>query len=688
MNCPRSVSRSAGLWSTTRNLFLGSLVCLSLSVGVGCTTTTEQKVVKPRFPQIAPDANLPEFMQGTVQERAVLGNTEPYNVSNYGLVGQLRGTGDTTASNVVRQYMVKEMARRGFGDSLVPGFGSVNPGDVLRDSNYAIARVDAFIPPGARKDSFIDATVTCLPNNRTTSLARGMLFETDLKDGGADVDNPAGAVNAFVRVKGAIVVNPAYVLENPETASPQAKASLRNGTVMFNARVMRDRPLTLQLRTPQYSMSRALEKLIDYRFQDDSVAKAQNDGIIDLYVPHGYHGDWQRFGELVRHLYVRTDADFNSRKARQLAEAAVQPGARLEDISYCWEGIGAHALPHVLPLLNHSDQNVAYYAARAAAFIKDQTGAAEERLMQMARLPSHPYRLTAVRTLGSLPRSHSRNSLMRELLESDEAQVRIEAYHILARNEDSAVKSIAVAPVNDPTNQKFMLDVVPCNAPPLIYVTRTGKPRIALMGRIPDLGLPVPFTTLDNRLTFATQEKGNVMLFFRDPLRDMPIKVLSRPDIDSIIARLGGMGAEDSETMNFSYGEIAAVLQSLVDNGKLLARGPAGDVLRASFLLQEPPRVRDDLSNASLYASGGLSGGEAPDFGSAVTEKPAPAGKAAPSPANLSPEAHPAPIAMPDGPKPIHSPGGTESAGPDRGPTQGPSAPAAGAAGESNAPKF
>lgn len=599
-----------------RSAILAVAASLAGLAPLGCTQQTEAPKAKVRFEDLPAAANLPDFMEGTIYEKCELDNLAPSNVSSYGLVGQLRGTGDSTASNVVRQYMVKEISRRGFGDALVPGFERITPGDVLADPNYAIVRVDAFIPPGARRDDFIDAQVTCLPGNRTSSLGSGVLFETDLKEGGADVENPAGAVNTFVRVKGPIVVNTAYALENPGKASPQARASLRQGTIMFNARVLKDRPLLLRLRQPQNSIARSIEALVDYRFQNPEVSKALNEGIVELYVPHSYRGNWQHFAEVVRHMYVRNDADFNIRKARQLAEVAVQPGARLSDISYCLEGIGNHALPAIRPLLNHADQNVAFHMARAAAFIGDETGAAEQRLMQMARVDGHPYQLTAINTLGGLARSHSLNSMMRELLVSKQAQVRIAAYTILARNNDSSILSTPVSPHRNPNNQKFLLDRVPCDAPPLIYVTRTGKPRIALMGRIPDLQLPVPFTTMDNRLTLASRDRGRMTIFFRDPLRESPIAVDTQPDLDMVVARLGGMGAED-DVLNFSYGEVAAILQSLADTSRLTARGPRGELVQTAFLMQEPPRVRDDLEDAGLIAAGALTP-ETPQFGPAA----------------------------------------------------------------------
>lgn len=657
-----------------------------LLLASGCTVTKPPEPPKSRYAEIPDEKDLPDFMANTVQDRAIVLQTEPHNVSGYGLVGQLRGTGDCTASNIVRQYMIKEMVRRGFGDTLIPGYEKINPVDVLRDPNYSIVRVDAFIPPGARKDDFIDAQVSCLPGNQTTSLAHGSLFETDLKDGGADIDNPSGAVNTRVVVKGPILVNPVYALDNPLKASNEAKNSLRIGAVLFNAKVKQDRPIMLQLRKPQGSVARRIQEIVGYRFQDIAVAQAIDEAVINLFVPKSYRGDWQHFAEIVRHLYLRNDPEFNVNMSRRLAAEAVKPNARLEDIAYCLEGIGAPALEAIRPLLTHSDQRVAYFAARAASFIGDPTQAAEMRLMQIAQTKGHPYRLAAVRTLGQLPPSASLNSILGLLLDSDMTLIRIAAYQILSRPRegggitDGHIDRQYVAPVNDTRNQKFVLDIVRSYSqtpqPPLIYVSRTGIPRIAIIGNIPVLSTSSPLAMADNRLTFAPEGRSrNVVIYFRDPMKQAPIQVLSQPDLHLLVARLGGMGAENSEVFNFTYGEVVAILQKLVQSSRLVSRDSHGREIPASFIMQEPGRLQDDVANAPLIDLAG----EPSRFGPPMpVHEPA---MPMHEPGNPSSPAAP----LPNGPPPP-APANTGSNAPAFGAVP-PANPAAGGVG-SNAPKF
>ncbi len=351
---------------------------------------------------------------------------------------------------------------------------------------------------------------------------------------------------------------------------------------MWNGRVEQDRPLFLQLRDPQRSTARMIENRIWERFHDFSVAAAQDEGVISLYVPRNYHGDWKHFIGVVQHLFLNPSP--NSPPARPRSWwSRRKPDAALEDISYCWEGLGKDALPFILPLLTDDKPEVAYAAAHAAVFIGDNTGAAEQRLIQIAQTTNHPFRLSAIQTLGLLPSSTALNTRIRGLLNSDEMMVRIEAYRVLAQNGDNSIFTKIISPSNDPENEKFALDIVDSDAPPIIYASRQGAPRIAIIGKTPSIRLPIVYSAMDNRLTISSNDRENyVTIAFRDPFRRDLVKVESLPSVTEIIARLGGAGARDEDHVNFSYGEVLAILQALSDAQKLSVDGGAGHLCARS----------------------------------------------------------------------------------------------------------
>jgi len=598
-------------------------VCVALSFALalssgGCAPKPKHSSSHQGPYQNLGPKKIPAYLKGSVYEMIELANYEPLNISAFGLVGQLRGTGDSKAPPAVREWMTKEMVRRGFG-SRTMGFESVPPGRVLASPDFAIVRVDAALPPGARAGDRIDVYVSALAND-TSSLANGVLFETELKEDGANPQAPSATIQVWSRCGGPIAVNPAYALDGSANPAPAARASLRKGVVMDNGVVYQDRALWLMLRQPQYSVARAIERRINERFQryadrprkdgqpGNVVAMAFDQGIVQFYVPKAFAGDWAHFAGVVTHLYLNPSSGFAATKAAELAQEAVKPDARLLDISYCWEGLGSPAMPVVSKLMAHSDPGVQFAAARAAAFIGDPSFAAQETLIRIAETRDHPFRVTAIQTLGKLPPSTALSQLLRRLLDAPEAVVRIEAYRVLAAAGDQTLFSKSICRYEG--REKFVLDVVPSDAPPLIYATRQGRPRIAVFGRMPTVRQPLTFTTLGQRLTIATTKVGEedkkqdvLGVYYRDPRRqgkESAVKVLSRADVAELAARLGGEGATGQQRLDFSYGEVVAILQALSDKGEIVSsrRGPDGRLLAASFVLQEAPNVQNEINSA------------------------------------------------------------------------------------------
>jgi HEAT repeat protein len=605
-------------------------LCLSLATliaGAGCSQSKKPKAVGKRYADIGPKKNLPPYLKGSIFELTELANHVPYPVSSYGLVGQLRGTGDTDAPAAVRQWMVKEMVRRGFGDP-TRGFGHLQPGPALASPDFAIVRVDAMMPPGARKGERMDVWVSSLPNE-TTSLAHGALFECDLKENGADPYNPSEKLDVWAKAGGAILVNPAYALEAGPNPAGGARASLRRGSVPNGGVVQADRPLMLMLRQPQHSVARAIEFRINERFQREAdrprknamvgyvVAEAKDEGRVEFYVPMRFRGDWERFAGVVRYLFLDNSVEFATNKAAELAEAAVKPKAPLLEISYCWEGLGAPALPFVSKLLSHPDPHVSFAAARAAAHIGDSSYAAQETLTRIASTRGHPYQLSAIDVLGKLPGSTALNQMLRKLLDAPEASVRVKAYEVLAANEDTTLVSHPVKRWED--REKFLLDLVPSEGPPLVYATQRGRPRLAIIGRFPVLRDEFVFTALGNRLSISTTKVGEekkpaLAIHYRDPRRRNAVRILSRPDVAELAARLGGEGPKTDDRLDFTYGEVLAILQAMVDRGDIVSstRGPDGRLLAASFVLQEAPQVIDQIQTAPGIDDGRPQNDEAP----------------------------------------------------------------------------
>jgi hypothetical protein len=580
---------------------IAAACAIGLLVG-GCSKNEAPKVAKPPYVNIGLRTGLPAYLKDTVLERTDLSNIGPLAVSSYGLVVNLRYSGDSnTAPTAVREWMIKEMYRHGMGGHRIPGYHDMTPERALADKRNAIVIAAAFIPPGARAGQRVDAFCQALPQSNTASLAGGTLYQSELRLYGADALNPGGSVNKYVEARGPLFINPAYALETPSATDGVARSGARTATVMGGGFVTTDRALQLRLRTPQWNISRAIESIINTRFQGVAdkprqdgrglcVAEAQDDGYLNMFVPVSYKGNWEHFAGVATHLYINLNPAVAAVKAQELAEAAKHPDALLEDISFALEGLGPVAIPYITPLLTHPAADVRYAAARAGIYLGDT--ASEDALIAIAKTPGNPFRLNAIVTLADVPNNPEINRAMATCLDAEEAPIRINSYKVLAANGDPHVTSRHV-------NENFVLDIIDSKGPPLIYATRTGEPRLAIFGGRTAINQPMTFAAFDTELTIMTDaEKPNQLsVFYRGSDLQQPVKTASRPNVAELIARLGGLG---DEKLHFGYADIVGILQSMADHGKV----------SATFVLQDQPGREDLLVDIPDNTGGGRAVGE------------------------------------------------------------------------------
>jgi len=614
----------------------------------GCTEAP--KKVTTRYPTLSP-RDVPPYLKDSILEYTDLSGNEPFAVSGYGLVTHLHGTGGSRVTTPVRASILKLLSQHNFGD---PGSGLASPETVLDSKDVAIVRVDGFIPVGARSaldhgpDStglaweeshspsnardalaqdqtndadwctWFDVRVSIPPESDATSLAHGVLYQTDLKVGGANPSDPGGGVVKInAQAAGDIFVNPSYVLDS-NIDTPAARFSRKSGVILAGARSLEDRPLILRLRSPSARVARAIESRVIERFQDvvdddlrtaagsesatsKKVANAADEGVVYVYVPYMYTDYWEHFAGVVRHLYLGGgDPTFAAVKARELADEAVKPNAPLGDISYCWEGLGKSALFAIVPLMSSQDPDVQYAAARAAAFLGDP--AAVPVLLEIANTPGNRFRVTAVKTLAELPPTPRVDRLCRSLLDSDEAMVRIEAYKLLVKHHDSAVYTRWI---KSGTREKFALDIIPSSGKPLVWASRQGVPRLVVFGNQTQLELPLIFSAMDQRLTISSEPEGStVTIFYRGEELAKPITVLSTPSLPEVVARLAGDNDAGRSGLRFGYADIVGIVQEMIDQQRI--SGMRGDQrLLAAFMLQDPPKSLEPADSRPLLRDNG-----------------------------------------------------------------------------------
>jgi hypothetical protein len=594
--------------------------CFLLILGLSACATTQKPPPpkEPLYPTL-PLQQVPDFMRGTLFEQVRFTGLDPLPVFGYSLVVNLHNTGDTRSPSFVRDYIVKQMLLRGFDSYVMGSYKNLAPDDVLRDKRVAIVMVEGRIPVGARVGQSFDVMVRALDHNNTTSLSHGDLYEADMSSLGYLEPQQASVHEQAYTPGGPVFVNPAYALTESSPGSRGAiQASLRVGTVLNGGVARFDRPIGMQLRHPQASTAEYIEQLIGERWQAptplgmvhgdgaDVIARAENPGLVDLYVPPNYRGDWKHFLGVVSHLYLNQSSAFQEVRLRQTLQMVHQPNAPLADISLCWEAMGESVIPTIEPLISDDNPDIAFAAARAAAFLGDS--AARKALVSMALDPSQPNQLQAVRVLGELPDSPEVDHMIAQLLDSDRADVRIEAYKMLVANpdsegnedgnqggtEDGVSHHYAVITYN--INHRFLLDVVPSGGSPMIYATGTGVPRIAVIGHHLKMRTPLTFTAMDLRLSISSGDDTKLLsMFYRDPLAPDPAQANSNNDLPEILARLGGEGPEDGQPrFDLSFGDVVAVAQQMVAQHDVYGASLDQEASRECTFEMEHPNIEPD----------------------------------------------------------------------------------------------
>src|SRR5437762_9445 len=197
-------------------------LCLALCLAASLPGCLKKDPPKPIVRHVTlPPKDVPPFLKNTIYERCDLADTDPLPLSGYGLVVGLQGTGDNSQlPNTVRTYIIKQMVKWGVGSKLqAPPWSEMRAEEMLRDPRVAIVRIDGYLPPGARKGDRFDVQVSALEGSNTMSLARGSLWQMELKKNGANTLAPAYEMETPAVATGPIFVNPAYALQNTELSS-------------------------------------------------------------------------------------------------------------------------------------------------------------------------------------------------------------------------------------------------------------------------------------------------------------------------------------------------------------------------------------------------------------------------------------------------------------------------------------
>ena len=504
----------------------------------------------------------PEELGATVASVGAVGQPGAVAVEGYGLVGGLAGTGSADSPPAIRTYLKRYILTQ------VPG-ERVNADELIDSENTAMVSLRGMIPAAASQGERFDVRVSLIPGSQATSLHGGWLYEAELVPAGT---SPV-ATKALATVKGGVFIN----------MIGTAAADLRNGYILGGGRASYDFPGQVRLRRPSFAMVSQIRNRLNERYGADTTQAVSSRGI-ELRIPATYQQRRLRFIRMVEATYLvpapeQIDARINT-FVHRLAVSEDKEGSEV-----ALEAIGPASLEKLSALLNSSNAEVRFRAARVMQALGDDRGLAT--LREMALDEGSSYRLDALEAVAVCGDRKDAVSLAKRLLRDREVRVVLAAYDHLRRLGDAAVRRIGVG-------RSFRLEQVAQTNHRAIFVARSGAPRVAVFG--------APLRCRDS--VFVESPDGNIVLDSRIGQDYVAVmrKHPSRPGLlgplhtgfevsDIIIA----LGAERSRTeagqvsgLGASYAEVTALLERLVAKEAVAAEFWPGPLPKIGRIVKKP----------------------------------------------------------------------------------------------------
>ncbi|MFO0964592.1 MAG: flagellar basal body P-ring protein FlgI [Gemmataceae bacterium] len=464
--------------------------CLLLS---GCLHT--ESALKAEQ-EAAKEKDLAIRMVGDVTELSRVG---PWQVTGVGLVTGLAGTGDAPKGklrNDLEQQLLKQKAE--------------HVQAMLDDPNNCLVIVTASIHPGAHKGDPLDLEITLPAGSKATSLQGGYLQETVLYNHDTtrhlSPEYSGGdrwiKGHALARAKGRLLVG----LANPGEPGEERRGRIWEGGVSLV-----DRPFYLTLKNDDKSIRIAndVATRINFLFQDDAkkreavlrnrhllllddvthklngekrtdMARAVSKERIDVYVPHNYRLDPERYLRVVRLMPLREDPAKSVAYRKRLSEMLLEPHDAVR-AALRLEALGTESVAVLRKGLTSPHPIVRFAAAESLLYLDNMAGVDE--LAKLAE--QYPLvRMNALLALGSSEESICKQKLA-HMLASPNTPLRCGALWVMRLNRDMMEETPEFRNPylnTEPIGKAFWLHKPAPEAPSLVQVTVSGRSEVALFG--------------------------------------------------------------------------------------------------------------------------------------------------------------------------------------------------------------
>jgi len=526
----------------SRNAVLVAAMPLAAFLVCGCGQQSADR---------GPDDLSLEELGPTVGSLARIVAPQPVKVEGYGLVSGLKGTGSAECPPRVRAYLSRYIRKQ------LPAGGRLDVDKYIDRPDTAAVLVEGVVPPMTPKGEYFDVFVSALPGTQTTSLEGGWLFETELKvPGSFEV-----ATGVPADAKGPIYTD----------KLTDGKTDSRMGHILAGGKVLGQYRIGIVLNNRDLVSTNRIRNRINGRFGRD-VARAITAGQIELSVPARYNRYPQRFVAMVGSLYLVQDPELNRRRITTHVKRLVVSQDKLAS-EIALEAIGNQCLDELSALLKSPDELVRLHAARCTLMLGGDAGLTVLREIALDKNSALRFEALAAITAGAA--RNDATAVSRILLRDDNFLVRLAAYEQLRLLDDTAVAQEQVA-------GSFYIERVTQTDKKVIFVSRTGQPRVVLFGTPISCRGNIFLGSADGDITInAPSGAEYVTIIRRHPRRpDVIAQLKSSFEVGDIVRTLCDEPLKKDEEgrggLGVSYADAAVLLKQMCDKGAVQAEFHAG----------------------------------------------------------------------------------------------------------------
>ncbi len=515
--------------------FLFSLFALPL--GCNLLPGKGEKDSNTKLQELMKVPKLPDL----IREATMVQGLQPIQVIGVGLVNGLPNTGGPANPSQFRDELLEEMKRRDIKD----------PNNFLELDNTALVRIQATIPPGARRNDPV-ALIVRAPNESVVfDLNDGWLLDTRLRQ--------QRFLQNKIRKSEVMAVGTGPVLTRGSYTPGEDGTLKTEGTILSGGRIQITRKLGLVL-SPEYQhakTSSALAAAINRRFfffdgtTRQGIAKAKEDDFLEMETHPRYRNNIPRMMAVIQAISTAPESSATQIRLSELASKLSDP-TTAADAALQLEAMGESAVPILIDALNSTIPELRFYAAEALAYL-DRTEAIES--LETAIRETAAFRHPSLLALQGMDHQLAIDALMR-LMNEASIETRYGSFCAI-RRQGVEGKSM----LGGKALKSFYLYQIPSTVKPAVDVSLRDSPEVVLFGDSGRMDIP-QFLRGPNGLLLKPDlsEPGKLKISrFQVNADDKRVTVS-----DSLASVLGGIVA-----VGGGYGDVISILRMAKAKGYL-----------------------------------------------------------------------------------------------------------------------